>query len=236
MSDSVRDRKWPTLLAVTVACAIHRQKGFTSVSSYTFNEPSDDSRWTNKDILSYTLVPEIASKDFKIMIKTKPCDLEEAEAIIKYYRRLSFGVMSEQITEYMNRVFQITQSEEVSFADFGVLASVPSVYQKEVTAKETIECIKTTLPEHLGKEGDSVTLDVVIIDARFVKQIDCWSHEAVTSTNHFVSFLSKTKLLERKATARIRGKVKNHTEHFKTKTPETRLNYVKVVDNDFVWQ
>lgn len=236
MSNSINDRKWPTLLAVTVACAINRQKGFTSVSAYTFSDPSDDSRWTNKDILSYTMVPEIASKDFKIMIKTKPCDLEEAEAIIKHYRRLSFGVMSEQITEYMNRVFQVTQSEEVGFSDFGVLASVPSVFQKEVTAKETLDQIKTTLPEHVGKEGDSVTLDVVIIDARFVKQIDCWSHEAVTSTNHFVSFLSKTKLLDRKSVARIQGKVKSHTEHFKTKTPETRLNYVKIVDNNLVWQ
>lgn len=236
MSDPVKDRKWPTLLAVTVACAINRQKGFTSVSSYTFNEPSDDNRWTNKDILSYTLVPEIASKDFKVMIKTKPCDLEEAEAIVKYYRRLSFGVMSEQITEYMTRVFQITQSEEVSFADFGVLASVPSVYQKEVTAKETLDQIKTTLPEHIGEIGNSITLDVVVIDARYVKQIECWSHEAITSTNHLVSFLSKTKLLERKDTARIRAKVKKHTEHYKAKSPETQLNYVKVVDDNFVWQ
>jgi len=236
MSDSIKDRKWPAVLALTVACAINREKGFTSVSAYTFSDPESDNRWTNKDILSYTLVPEIASKDFKVMIKTKPCDLEEAEAIVKYYRRLSFGVMSEQITEYMSRVFQITQSEEVTFSDMGVLASVPSVYQKEVLVKETIEQIKTTLPEHVGEVGNSVTLDIVVIDARFIKQIDCWGHEAITSTNHLVSFLSKTKLLDRKATAKIRAKVKKHTEHFKTKTPETQLNYVKVVDDNFVWQ
>lgn len=236
LSDNINERTWTAVEVLSLACACNREKGFTSVSKVTFSDPTDEARWTNKDLLCYTLVPEITPENFKVLVKVKPCDLEEAEAIIKYYRKLSFGVLAENISDYLQRVFHVTQTEQVKFKDFGVIASVPSVYEKEVHAKEVMEQIKTTKAEHLGIVGGSIELNIMVIETKFVEQIGCWSHVAITSTDHLVSFLSKNQLLQRKAVGKIRAKVKKHTEHWKAKTPETQLNYVKVVDETLSWQ
>jgi hypothetical protein len=236
LSQNINERTWTAVEVLSLACACNRERGFTSVSKVSFAEPTDEARWTNKDMLSYILVPEITSNNFNVMIKVKPCDLEEAAAIIKYYRRLSFGILAENINDYLQRVFHVTQTEQVKFKDFGVIASVPSVYAKEVHGKEILDQIKTTKNEHLGSDGQTVELNVVILETKLVEQIDCWSHLAITNDDYLVSFLSKNKLLDPKQIAKIRGKVKKHAQHWKTKVAETQLNYVKVVDNMMNWQ
>lgn len=236
LSDNINERTWTALEVLSLACAINREKGFTSVSKVTFAEPTDEARWTNKDILCYTLIQEIVPETFKVLIKVKPCDLEEAEAIIKYYRRLSFGVLAENISDYLQRVFHVTQTEEVKFKDFGVIASVPSVYEREVHAKEVMDQIKTTKDEHIGIEGQTIDLNIVVLESKFIEKIGCWGHLAITSDDYLISFLNKNKLLNRKDTARIRAKIKKHSEHWKSKTAETQLNYVKVVDDTWSWQ
>jgi hypothetical protein len=236
LSENINERTWTAIEVLSLACAFNRERGFTSVSKVSFAEPTDTARWTNKDMLSYTLVPEITSKDFNVLVKVKPCDLEEAAAIIKYYRRLSFGVLAENINDYLQRVFHVTQTEQVKFKDFGVIASVPSVYAKEVHGKEILNQIKTTKNEHLGIENQTLDLTVVVLETKLVEQIGCWSHLAITNDDYLVSFLSKNRLLESKQIAKIRGKVKKHSQHWKTKTAETQLNYVKVVDNSLDWQ
>lgn len=236
LSDNVNQRVWSAIEVLSLACAINREKGFTSVSKVTFTEPTNEARWTNKDMLCYGLVQEIVPQNYNVMIKVRPCDLEEAEAIIKYYRRLSFGVLAENINDYLQNVFRVTQTEEVKFKDFGVIASVPSVYEREVHAKETMDQIKTTKNEHIGVEGQTMELDIVVLESKFIEKIGCWGHLAITSSDHLISFLNKNKLLDRKDTARIRAKVKRHAEHWISKTAETQFNYVKVVDDTMSWQ
>lgn len=236
LSENINERTWSAIEVLSLACACNRERGFTSVSKVSFAEPTAELRWTNKDMLSYILVPEITSKDFNILVKVKPCDLEEAAAIIKYYRRLSFGVLAENINDYLQRVFYVTQTEQVKFKDFGVIASVPSVYVKEVHGKEILDQIKTTKNEHFGTSEQTVELAVIVLETNLVEQIGCWSHLAITHDDYLVSFLSKNKLLEPKQIAKIRGKVKKHAQHWKTKVAETQLNYVKVVDNSIDWQ
>jgi hypothetical protein len=107
---------------------------------------------------------------------------------------------------------------------------------KEVHGKEILNQIKTTKNEHLGIESQTLDLTVVVLETKLVEQIGCWSHLAVTSDDYLVSFLSKNKLLESKQVAKIRGNIKKHAQHWKTKTAETQLNYVKVVDNSLDWQ
>jgi predicted class III extradiol MEMO1 family dioxygenase len=51
-----------------------------------------------------------------------------------------------------------------------------------------------------------------------------------------VNFLSKKQLGVVGQTQKIRAKVKEHGVEFQTKVLQTKLNYVKVVDIDLVWQ
>jgi HEPN domain-containing protein len=229
----IKDLRWPAIEVLAMACCIFRQKGFTATSSFVSEEQQ---QWTNKDMLTYSLIPKLASDKYILAFKPTDEDLETAEAIVKYYRRLSFGVIGDTINDYMASVFKNTQAEEVSMKDFGVIASIPGVYDKEITLKNLKAEIKDTVEGWIGKEGESIILNVRYIKTRYIPQINCYGHEAITDTNYLVSFLNKTELGKVGSSQKIRAKVKKHTSNFYTKTPETQLNYVKVLDTELIWQ
>lgn len=238
MSDpvSVNDMKWPADQVLTMACAIYRTKGFTSTSTYVSSDPDNELRWTSKEHLCYQLIPTIASKDYKLLINITKADVAMAESIIKHYRRLSFGVIADSISDYMQRVFATTQTTEVNFKDFGVIASIPSVFEKEMVKKRIVDEAKNSIQEHIGVIGNWIELNIRYINSRYIQKLDCYGHEAITDTNHLVNFLSKKELGKPGETQKIRAKVKEHGVNYTTKTVETKLNYVKPLDNELVWQ
>lgn len=235
MSD-LKDKDFSTIDTLAMACCIHRQKGFTSVSKYIAADPEGSQRYNNKEMLTYAMMPFLAKSDYLPQFKPTDKDIEQAESIIKHYRRLMFGVIADNLNDYMKGIFNYTQNNTVKMAAFGFLASVPSAYEKELQKKVLQEHIKSTKQEHLGTLEQTLILDIVYIGTRFVDQIGCWSHDAITSSNHLVSFLSKEQLGKQGDSQKIRAKVRAHKENFHTKTPETQLNYVKVLDKEMVWQ
>lgn len=228
--------RWPAEKVLTMACAIFRTKGFTSTSSVLSSDPTGELRWTSKDHLSYQMVPSLASKDYNALINVTKDDEAMSEAIIKYYRKLTFSVLGDNINDYMQRVFATTQNSEVGFKDFGVIASVPSVYEKEITKKRIMDESKKTNQEHLGEIGHNIELNVRYINIRFIEKLNCYAHDAITDSNHLINFLNKMPLGQPGQTQKIRAKVKNHGVNFITKTIETQLNYVKILDREFIWQ
>lgn len=232
----VNDRIWTTIEVLAMSCSIFRNKGFTSTSTIIAAEPDSDLRWTNKDHLCYQLVPHLADSKYLSRFSVTDADLEEAESIIKHFRRLSFGVIGDNINDYMKRVFAATQNDTVKFQDFGVIASIPHVYQKEIIAKEIKTQVKDTVQEHIGKIGDTVTLNIRYIETRYIPKLNCFGHSAITDTNHLVNFLNKIELGKPGTTQKIRARVKAHGANYVTKTLETQLNYVKAVDTILVWQ
>lgn len=236
MSTPVNDRAWPAEQALAMACAVYRVKGFTSTSAYTADQQDSDARWNSKEHLCYQLLPEIADKDYKILINVTQEDVNTAQAIVQYYRRLTFGVIADSLNDYMQRVFASTQKSQLTFKDFGVLASVPSVYHKELDRKRIEKEAKNTVQAHVAQVGDTVTLSIRYINTRLVAKLNCYAHDAVTSEGHLVNFLNKSQLARSGDVQRVRAKVKSHGVNYSTKTLETQLNYVKVLDTDFVWQ
>lgn len=232
----INDMRWPAEQVLAMACAIYRTKGFTSTSTYTSSDPESELRWTSKEHLSYQLVPNIANKDYKLLINVTKADSTMAEDIIKHYRKLSFGVIADSISDYMQRVFATTQNGEVSFKDFGVIASVPSVFEKEMVKKRIVEEAKNSIQEYIGEIGGTIELNIRYINTRFIEKLNCYGHEAITDTNHLVNFLNKSELGKPGEHQRIRAKVKEHGVNYTTKTIETKLNYVKALDTEFVWQ
>jgi hypothetical protein len=135
----------------------------------------------------------------------------------------------------MSRVFSVTQIENITMKDFGVIASVPQVYDREINEKQIKSAIKDTVKAYLGQEGDTIVLNIRYIQSKPIPKIGCFSHTAITDGNYLVSFLSKELLGISGSTQQIRAKVKKHSVNFTTKTPETQLNYVKILGRDFVW-
>lgn len=231
----LNERVWPAENVLAMACAIFRTKGFTSTTTYVAADPDSDARWNSKEHLCYQLVPDL-DKDYKVLIKVVQEDIDNANAIINYYRRLTFGVIADNLNDYMQRVFSSTQKPEVMFKDFGVLASVPAVYFKEMEKKRIEKEAKSTKQEHLGEVGQTVELNIRYINTRYIKKLECYGHDAVTDSGHLVNFLNKAELGKTGTNQKIRAKVKAHGVNYTTKTIETQLNYVKVLDNVLVWQ
>lgn len=233
MSKVLKERKFPVKSVLAMACAIFRQKGYTSTSThYQDGHPT----YTNKDMLIYEFFKDLQPKDYLLSFKPTEEDEETAEAIIKYYRRLTFGVIGNDLNDYLKRLFTVTQSEDTVMGDFGVLASVPNAYEREQIEREVKSQIKDTVKEHLGKEGETIYLNIKYIKTRFIPSLNCYAHEAVTDTNHLVSFLNKIELGKQGTVQKIRARVKKHGANYTTKTPETQLNYVKALDTELVWQ
>jgi hypothetical protein len=230
------ERVWTAEEALVMACAIFRTKGFTSTTSVIFDEQGKQRQWTSKEHLSYQLVPEIANAEYKELIKVKQEDVDTASAIIRHYGKLAFGVIADSLNDYMARVFSNTQKEQVTFKDLGVVASIPSLYEKDMEKSRLKKEAKNSVQEYLGVVGEPIDLDIRYINTRFVQKLECYAHDAVTSTGHLVNFLSKKQLGVVGQTQKIRAKVKEHGVEFQTKVLQTKLNYVKVVDIDLVWQ
>jgi hypothetical protein len=231
----LKDRVWPAENVLAMACAIFRTKGFTSVSSVVSSDLDSDSRWNSKEHLCYQMVPDL-DKEYKVLIKVTQEDTDTATAIMQYYRRLTFGVIADNLSDYMQRVFSSTQKPEVNFKDFGILASVPSVYSKEIEKKRILRESKEAKQEHLGNVGESILLNIRYINTRLVPKLNCYAHDAITDTGHLINFLNKAELGKTGQTQTIRAKVKSHGVNYTTKTVETQLNYVKPIDIELVWQ
>ena len=235
-STPVPERTWSAEEALAMACAIFRTKGFTSTSSMVFAQEGTQRQWTSKEHLSYQLVPEIASAEYKELINLKQEDADMAAGIVRHYRKLTFGVIADDLNDYMTRVFSSTQKEQVTFKDLGVVASIPALYQKDLEKRRIEKESKNSVQEHIGVLGESIELTIRYIGTRFVQKLECYAHDAITNTGHMVNFLNKKQLGDVGQTQKIRAKVKAHGTNYQTKALQTQLNYVKVIDTEFVWQ
>jgi hypothetical protein len=232
---ALKDRTWPAEQVLTMACAIFRTRGFTSASTFIAADADSDLRWNSKEHLSYQMIPDL-DKEYKVLINITQEDIDTAKAIVHHYRKLTFGVIADNLSDYMQMVFTNTQKPEVKFKDFGVLASVPSAYHKEIDRKRIEKEAKDAKQEHLGEVGKTIELNIRYINIRFVQKLNCYAHDAITETGHLVNFLNKSELGKIGSTQKVRAKVKSHGINYTTKSIETQLNYVKTIDNDLVWQ
>ena len=231
----LNERVWPAENVLAMACAIFRIKGFTSTSAVFSTDKDNPDRWNSKEHLCYQMVPDL-DKEYQILIKVIQEDVDNANAIIQHYRKLTFGIIGDTLNDYMQRVFASTQKPEVMFKDFGVLASVPSAYFKDMDTKRIVQVSKNAKQEHLGIIGEPIALSIQYINTRFVPKLNCYAHDALTDSGHLINFLNKAQLGKTGDKQNIRAKVKSHGVNYTTKSIETQLNYVKIVDNVLVWQ
>lgn len=232
---SIKDKTWLGRDVLIMACCIQRQKGFVSANSISLSKDGGLNP-TNKEMLVYAMLPGIAPKDYLLSFEPTDKDHEQADEIIHYYRRLSFGVLGGTANDYMASVFRVTQNQEITTKDFGFIASVPNAYQKDLEAKKVKAIAKDSVKEHFGKIGDSIKLSIKIIKVKFLPSLNCFAYEAITNQNYLISFLSKHTIGGQDQCLEIKCKIKAHVQNFHSKTPETQLNYVKVLDTTLVWQ
>jgi hypothetical protein len=131
--------------------------------------------------------------------------------------------------------FQFSLSEAISQPtctqrDCGLVAFVPKTYAGMLERQEKDEA-KFGLAgtsEYLGRVGEKIQLDFVLIDSRYLQQYNCHSVTGHDGNGNMVSFLTAHQSLAR--SGRISGKVKRtEVSQYHNGAKVTQLNFVKAI-------
>lgn len=223
------ERTFDLLEALSLSCAVQRTKGKYVKLQISFDDAVDE--YTNKDVLMFYLVPGCRPDGYVPNLKVLQVDRDQAAEIIKFYRRLMFGVLAENINNYLVSISRILSNSECTIKDLGIISSIPSSYIRDYSRLTKDKIIKESSGEVFGSIGDAVDLHCYIVDVRRVQSIDCIAHTAVDSQGNLIEFLSKKQIGFENDCVHIRARVKKHSVYYRTEKPVTQLNYVKIVDN-----
>lgn len=152
-------------------------------------------------------------------------DRELAAEIRKYFRRLMFAAVKGD-NEFQTEVNVLLNSETIPGNKIGFIACLPSVYARDVSKNRIEKRLRNLEEGHVGDAGEWIfDRDCEILTCVRSKNFDAWNVDAIID-NKMVSWFSKAQLSEG-ACVLIKGKVKDHSTHWKFKNSVTRLHYVK---------
>lgn len=153
-------------------------------------------------------------------------DIQLADEIRKFFRRLSFKVISDNISDFDQKIHALLNSETVSSSDLGFIACLPSVYFRE-ESKIRISNIIKECTGYLGTTGQVLTdLDSEILEVTRSNNYDAWNITAIIDKK--LSYWMTSNEVVVGPAVIIKAKVKEHSMHWKYLNPMTRLHYVKV--------
>lgn len=224
---------FPTRRVLELACSAQRtnkdylkdiQSVYDNEGKFLFVKHSNKSliRWALGIDRASGMSPEFAPQDIFI----EDCDKEQAEEIQKYFRRLMFSAIKGD-NEFQTEVNQLLSAEEIPANKIGYMASLPWVWQKDITRNRVDKALKSTETGFLADEGAWVAdKDAEILRCDRSKNFDAYNILAIID-NKIVSWMG-SKPVKIGPAVIVKAKIKQHGKNWLTKQDETRLNYVKV--------
>ena len=220
-------KTFPTQQVLELACAAQRING----AYLKIEEPvyaSDGilmyTKQGNKTLMLYTLSDREVIPGTKAL-KIEPEDVQLAEDIQKYFKRLLFAAIEGE-NEFQTKVNSLLGSDTVKENEFGWVACLPSVYVRDLAQNKVKRAARAVEEGFLGDIGRTLTdLDAEIISSVKSKNFEGYNIDAIIN-NKMVSWLNKT-ALNLGACVVVKAKVKDHNKHWKHQNDVTRLNYVK---------
>lgn len=224
---------YSTQRVLELACAAYRTYGdYVKDAEYKYDSEGKFLyvKHSNKDLVKYALGvlkfsnTETEFRPFDLFIN--PEDVEEAEEIRKYFRRLMFSAVK-GTSEFETEVNTLLESEELDEKRIGYIACLPKVYRRDKEKNSVEKKLVRCDSEPLAAEGSSVLdKDCDILRVKRSTNFDAWNILAIID-NKIVSWMSSKEVKVGDAVV-IKAKVKGFGENYQTKKTETRLNYVKV--------
>lgn len=205
---------------IALSCAIYR------INQQSCFNTNDTFITTNKAIILKHLFPHQQGDSFT-PVSVSDEDRELSSKIINHFKKLSFKLIGDSLSPFQSKIYQLSQTSECSVSDIGVIAYIPMVYFEDLKKLNLKTLINDTSKEYIGVEGQQVSLKCQLIEVRHVESISCYSHTAITQSQDLLSWLHKKQAGFVNDWIKIKGRVKEHGEHFQFKLPETKLNYVK---------
>jgi hypothetical protein len=224
------DREHPVEIVLQLACAAERQQGgyvkeiesvFASDGQFAFMKQP------NKTLIQLALGatwsgdPVLRPESLHITSD----DIELAKEIKSYFKRLMFAAIAGE-NEFKTEVNHLLTAGVVPNNRLGFIACLPSVYKRDYAITQTEKRVKTLDEGYLGDIGTTVLdKDCEVLSSKRSKNFDAYNIDAIID-NKMVSWFSKTDLKLGPCVV-VKGKIKDHSTHWKHHNPVTRLNFVK---------
>ena len=231
MSNETKSQGFPTQQVLELACAAQRVNNeYVKESQVVY---ADDGKimgykYTNKQLMQFMVDPNLGSKlEFKPpLLCTNMEDAEKANQIKKHFKKLIFNVVAGE-DQFSTQVFALQNAETIPLNQFGFIACLPSVYEREFNSKTLLKKLNECDNATLGIADEKILdRDSEILRVRRSKNYDAWNILAIID-NKICSWMSQKELQVGPAVI-IKANVKGFAENWHSKKPETRLNYVKV--------
>lgn len=175
---------------------------------------------------------EIMRENFGLDVRPSQEDYDQADAAMSAVQgdavlRILKG---QPMNDFTRSLVELTKQETATERDCGIMAFLPRTYiaQQAREARDLEITSFANTSEYLGRVGDKVTVDFVMIDKRYLQQYNCWSVFGRDAAGNGVGFLTQHENLAR--SGRIQGKVKRvQQDQYRGGAKVTGLNYVKAI-------
>lgn len=232
----VKIKEFPLQTVLELACAAQRanksyQKDLEAVyaDGNVINGKVMYYKYPNKQLMLFTLGEDKTQYGENYpkpqLLCTNLDDRELANDIQKYYRRLMFAAIQGD-NEFQTEVNSLLGRDDTPINKFGFIACLPSVYKRDYSRSQTEKRVKTLDEGYLGLIGEQILdKDCEVLNSQRSKNFDAWNIDAIID-NKMVSWFSQIDLKLGPCVV-IKGKIKDHSKHWKYGNAVTRLNYVK---------
>tara|TARA_B100000123_G_C25705286_1_gene417280 strand:- start:369 stop:1046 length:678 start_codon:yes stop_codon:yes gene_type:complete len=192
-----------------------------------FSEPVNNTVFSNKDLVKFQMRPEFRPHDFTAM-KTDEDDYADVNSALKHFRRYTFGMLGETLTDFQKDVIENVWSETVEFNKLGILAYVPALVERELKENSLKKVIRTEYREskYIAGIGESVEGVCKILDRHYSSHYERYKYTADYMGN-IIGFWNKFEIPVGEH-RKFKGKVKAHDKNRLFEVCETSINYVKI--------
>lgn len=159
-------------------------------------------------------------------------DFEQADAAIAAIQEdvLIKKLADRRVTDFVFSLSETISQDHCTQRDCGLVAFVPKTYASmlERQTKDEAKIGLASTSEYLGRVGEKVQLDFVLIDSRYLRQYNCYSVTGHDNNGNMVNFLTAHQDLAQNG--RIAGKVKRtEVNQYHNGAKVTQLNFVKAI-------
>lgn len=219
--------EYKTQDALAVAYAAYRINNGYIKDTARFSEPTNNTIFSNKDMVKFQFRPEFRPDDFRPFATTDE-DYESVENAVKHFKRYAFGIIGDTLTDFQKDIIEQVNLDRVEFSKLGLVAYVPELVARETKDNTLKKTIRTEYRDsvYIGDIGEPVEGVCKILDSYYSTHYERFAYTADYMGN-LVSFWNKYEIPvgERR---KFKAKVKKHSKNKLFSVNQTDLNYVRL--------
>lgn len=209
------------------AYAVYRINEGYKKDTQRFSEPTNQTIFSNKEMLKFQFRPEFRPNDFKPFTVTSE-DYDSVNDAQKHFKRYAFGIIGDTLSDFQKDIIATATLDEVEYNQLGILAYVPELVARETNENTLKKKIRTEYRDsaYIGGVGESVEGVCKIMSSYYSRHYERYAYTADVMGN-LIAFWNKFEIPMGEH-RKFKAKVKEHGKNRLFEVKETKLNYVKL--------